>query len=159
MAIYDLNPKAQTADSSLILAGDIFLEEPYSLRSNAWRQFRRHHLAMISAVVFLLLLLGTIVGPFLYRVPIDAIDFGAALHGPSLAHPFGTDDLGHDLFARVLFGGRVSIAVGVAAMLIGIVFGTFVGALAGFFGGMIDALLMRLTDIFQIGRASCRERV
>jgi len=87
-------------------------------------------------------------GPFVYRVPIDAIDFKAKLKGPSRAHPLGTDDLGQDLLARMLYGGRISLAVGVMAMLISITIGTSVGALAGQLGGAADHTLMRLTDLF-----------
>jgi peptide/nickel transport system permease protein len=119
-----------------------------SLWSDAWRQFRRHHLAMAGVVVFSLLLVMTLVGPLLWRTSGEAIDYAAGLLGPSLQHPFGTDDLGRDLFARALLGGRVSMAVGVVAVLIAITLGTTVGALAGFFGGRIDSLLMRLTDLF-----------
>jgi peptide/nickel transport system permease protein len=119
-----------------------------SLWSDAWRQFRRHRLAMFGVVTFVLLLLATLVGPLLYRVPSDAIDYGAGLLGPSAQHPFGTDDLGRDLLARTLLGGRVSMAVGVVAVLIAITLGTLIGALAGFFGGNIDSLLMRFTDLF-----------
>ena len=81
-------------------------------------------------------------------MPIDDIDFTVKLSGPSLAHPFGTDDLGQDLLARILYGGRISMAVGLAAMLIAILVGMVIGALAGFFGGVLDSLLMRLTDLF-----------
>jgi peptide/nickel transport system permease protein len=87
-------------------------------------------------------------GPFVYRVPIDEIDFRAKLQGPSRAHPLGTDDLGQDLLARMLYGGRISLAVGVAAMLISITIGTTVGAIAGQLGGAIDHTLMRITDLF-----------
>ena len=87
-------------------------------------------------------------GPFVYRVPIDEIDFKAKLKGPSQAHPLGTDDLGQDLLARMLYGGRISLAVGVAAMLIAITAGTLVGALSGQFGGVLDNALMRVTDLF-----------
>jgi peptide/nickel transport system permease protein len=119
-----------------------------SLWSDAWRQFRRHKLAMAGVAVFSLLLIITLFGPFVYRTPTDAIDYSQGLLGPSLAHPFGTDDLGRDLLARALIGGRVSMAVGVIAVLIAITLGTVVGSLAGFFGGQIDGLLMRLTDLF-----------
>jgi peptide/nickel transport system permease protein len=119
-----------------------------SLWSDAWRQFRRHRLAMFGVVVFAILLVATLIGPFLYRASSDAIDYSQGLLGPSLAHPFGTDDLGRDLLARVLLGGRVSMAVGVFAVLIAITLGTTVGAVAGFFGGRVDSLLMRVTDIF-----------
>src|SRR6266550_948104 len=116
-----------------------------SLWSDAWRQFRRHRLAMFGVVVFAILLLATLLGPLVYRTSSEAIDYGAGLLGPSLQHPFGTDDLGRDLLARALLGGRVSMAVGVVAVLIMITLGTLIGAVAGFFGGQVDSLLMRLT--------------
>ncbi len=119
-----------------------------SLWSDAWRQFRRHRLAMFGVVVFSALLLATLAGPFIYRTSSDAIDYSQGLLGPSVQHPFGTDDLGRDLLARVLLGGRVSMAVGVVAVLIAITLGTTVGAVAGFFGGRTDSLLMRITDVF-----------
>ena len=81
-------------------------------------------------------------------MPIDEIDFKAKLKGPSWAHPLGTDDLGQDLLARMLYGGRISLAVGVAAMLIAITIGVAVGATAGHFGGAVDHALMRITDLF-----------
>jgi peptide/nickel transport system permease protein len=83
-----------------------------------------------------------------YRLPIDAIDFSRTTAPPSWSHPFGTNDLGQDQLARVLSGGRVSLAVGIAAMGVAIVLGTTIGAIAGFYGGAIDGLLMRLTDLF-----------
>ena len=119
-----------------------------SLWREATRRFRRHRLAMVGAVILLGLVTAVVAGPFVYPVPIDAIDFKAKLKGPSRAHPLGTDDLGQDLLARMLYGGRISLAVGVAAMLISITIGTSVGALAGQLGGAIDHTLMRLTDLF-----------
>jgi len=119
-----------------------------TLWSEAWRRFRRHRLASFGAVVLLAMVIAVLVGPFVYRVPIDEIDFRAKLKGPTWAHPLGTDDLGEDLLARVLYGGRISLAVGVVAMLIGISAGTLVGATAGHVGGATDHLLMRLTDLF-----------
>src|SRR5438132_5259576 len=119
-----------------------------SLWSDAWRQFRRHRLAMFGVVVLALLLLMTLIGPLVYRVPTDTIDYEAGLLGPSLMHPFGTDDLGRDLLARTMLGGRVSMAVGVVAVLIAITLGTLIGAVAGFFGGRADIALMRVTDLF-----------
>ena len=119
-----------------------------SLWSDAWRQFRRHRLAMLGVLVFALLLVGTLVGPVLYRTSGESIDYGSGLLTPSLEHPFGTDDLGRDLLARALLGGRVSMAVGVVAVVIAITLGTSVGALSGFFGGQVDGLLMRVTDLF-----------
>jgi peptide/nickel transport system permease protein len=119
-----------------------------SLWREATRRFRRHRLAMVGAVILLTMVAAVLAGPFVYRVPIDEIDFKAKLKGPSRAHPLGTDDLGQDLLARMLYGGRISLAVGVAAMLISISIGTTVGALAGQVGGPLDHILMRLTDLF-----------
>jgi peptide/nickel transport system permease protein len=119
-----------------------------SLAREAWRRFLRHRLAFMGAIVLLVMVVAVLAGPLVYTVPIDAIDFKAKLQGPSWAHPLGTDDLGQDLLARVLYGGRISLAVGVAAMLIAIVVGTLVGAVAGHVGGAVDNGLMRLTDLF-----------
>ena len=119
-----------------------------SLWREATRRFRRHRLAMVGAVILLGMVAAVIVGPFVYRVPIDEIDFRAKLKGPSRAHPLGTDDLGQDLLARMLYGGRISLAVGVAAMLISITIGTSIGAMAGQLGGAVDHTLMRITDLF-----------
>ncbi len=112
------------------------------------RRFRRHRLAMWGALILALLVGAVVLGPLVYRVPIDEIDFRAKLQGPSWAHPLGTDDLGQDLLARMLYGGRISLAVGVAAMLIAITVGTLIGAVSGYLGGMLDHLLMRITDLF-----------
>lgn len=119
-----------------------------SLWGNAWRQFRRHHLAMIGLVVIIFLLLVTIIGTAIYPRPIDEIDFMLADAAPTWSHPFGNDSLGQDMLARVLWGGRISLAVGMLAALVGILLGTAVGAVAGFFGGFTDGLLMRITDLF-----------
>jgi peptide/nickel transport system permease protein len=94
------------------------------------------------------MVLGVAFGPPLWQVPINDIDFSAHLDGPSWSHPFGTDDLGQDLLARMLYGGRISLAVGLAAMLVAIVAGTLVGAIAGMSVGAVDAALMWLTDLF-----------
>nr|WP_302474195.1 ABC transporter permease [Roseococcus sp. MDT2-1-1] len=114
----------------------------------AWRRFRKHRLAVVSAVILALLILAVLIGPLIWAVPIDEIDFTARLQGPSWEHPLGTDDLGQDILARVLYGGRISLAVGFAAMAVAVVVGTFVGAVAGMAGGRLDAALMWLTDLF-----------
>jgi peptide/nickel transport system permease protein len=121
---------------------------PRTLWADAWRRYCHHRLAIVGSCILLLLSLGTLIGPMVYSTRIDAIDFAVKLRGPSLAHPFGTDDLGQDILARVLYGGRISMAVGLAAMLIAIGLGLVVGALAGFFGGLLDSILMRVTDLF-----------
>ena len=113
----------------------------------AVRRFRRHRLAMIGATV-LLVLVGAVAGPLAWRLPVNEIDFTQKLKGPTWGHPLGTDDLGQDLLARVLYGGRISLAVGVAAMLIAISIGTAIGAASGYVGGAVDHTLMRITDLF-----------
>src|SRR5204863_6403438 len=119
-----------------------------SLWREATRRFRRHRLAMVGFTVLVVMVTAVLVGPFVYRVPIDAIDFKAKLKAPSWKHPLGTDDLGQDLLARMLYGGRISLAVGVMAMLIAITVGTAIGAISGHAGGAVDHTLMRLTDLF-----------
>jgi len=119
-----------------------------SMRSEAWRRFRKHRLASVGATILAVMVIAVVAGPFVYRVPIDEIDFRAKLKAPTWGHPLGTDDLGQDVLARMLYGGRISLAVGVAAMLIAITAGTMIGATAGQLGGSIDHALMRLTDLF-----------
>jgi peptide/nickel transport system permease protein len=129
-------------------AGGAAGRPPESLAADAWRRFRRHRLATFGAVMLGIMILAVLVGPFVYRAPINEIDFKAKLKTPSWAHPLGTDDLGQDLLARMLYGGRISLAVGVAAMLIAITVGTAVGAVSGQSGGVVDNALMRVTDLF-----------
>jgi peptide/nickel transport system permease protein len=119
-----------------------------SLWQETGRRFRRHRLAMVGSVILVALVLSVLVGPLVWRLPINDIDFKAKLKGPSWSHPLGTDDLGQDLLARMLYGGRISMAVGIAAMLIAISIGTAVGAISGFMGGAVDHTLMRITDMF-----------
>ncbi len=116
--------------------------------AEAWRRFKRHRLAYASLWLLGILSLAVLLGPLVYKIGINDIDFTARLKGPSSAHPLGTDDLGRDLLARMLYGGRISLAVGVAAMLTGIVIGVVVGAIAGISRGWVDAFLMWLTDLF-----------
>ena len=115
---------------------------------DAWRRFRRHRLALASAIILLVIILTVMLGPLWWQVPINDIDFAATLAGPSWHHPFGTDDLGQDILARVLYGGRISLGVGLTAMLVAVFVGTVVGALAGISRGWVDAGLMWLTDLF-----------
>jgi len=118
-----------------------------SLLGDTWGRFRRHKLAVIGAFLYITMTVLTVVGPVVWTTPINDIDFSAS-NQFSAAHPLGTDDLGRDTLARVLWGGRVSIAVGLCAMLVAITIGVFVGAMAGFFGGWIDITLSRIIEVF-----------
>ena len=114
---------------------------PVTPGQEAWRRFRKHRLALICLGVLSIIVGAVILGPWLWRVPINEIDFSASLSPPSLKHPLGTDDLGQDLLARILYGGRISLAVGLVAMLIAMTFGVLVGALAGMSRGLLDTCL------------------
>ena len=116
--------------------------------AEAWRRFKRHRLALAGSVLLILMTLAVLIGPFVWTVPINEIDFGAKLKGPSWQHPLGTDDLGQDLLARMLYGGRISLAVGFASMVIAILVGVVIGAVAGISRGSVDAALMWVTDLF-----------
>jgi len=139
-------PALLTAEPAASLnASTLAARKRVSPGRQAWRRFRRHRLAMASAVIIGLIIVTVVLGPLFWLVPINDIDFAATQAGPSWQHPFGTDDLGQDLFARVLYGGRISLAVGLAAMLVAVFVGTIVGALAGISRGSIDATLMFLS--------------
>lgn len=120
----------------------------YSPWRETWRRYRRHKLAVVSAFLLLGIVAAVVFGPLLWPIAINDIDFSATLQGPSLAHPFGTDDLGQDLLARMIYGGRISLAVGLAAMSVSVLVGTLIGALAGMSRGALGHGLMWLTDLF-----------
>ncbi|MAQ82860.1 MAG: peptide ABC transporter [Maritimibacter sp.] len=114
---------------------------------DVWDQFKSHRGALIGAAVFILILLAVTVGPYIWTIDPTYIDIRAKNQGPTLAHPLGTDQLGRDTLARMLAGGRVSIAVGLTAMALSIVIGTVIGVIAGYFK-RLDGPLMRFTDLF-----------
>ena len=143
-AVIDVPDRGRTG----LPVGDLRSREQRSLWGDAWRQFRKHKLAMAGLMLFIFMLLATFIGSRLYPQEIDAIDFSVSGSGISWEHPFGTDSLGRDILARMLWGGRISLAVGIIAALVAILLGTAIGAIAGFFGGITDTLLMRLTDLF-----------
>ena len=118
-----------------------------SLWRDVWLQFRHHNVAMAGMVIFTLIVAAVVFGPWLYGVDPQYIDVRARNAPPSWTHPMGTDNIGRDIFAQVLQGGRVSLAVGVTAMLLSVFLGTLVGVLAGYFR-RLDGLLMRTTDLF-----------
>ena len=112
-----------------------------------WRQFQRHPVALVSLGAFAVIAAACAAAPWVAPYPFDGIDLMAVRHPPSLQHWMGTDDLGRDVLTRMLFGGRVSILIGLLAAAMGATLGTGVGALAGFYGGLVDNLLMRVTDV------------
>lgn len=114
-----------------------------------WRRFRRHRLALASAALLGLFGIAALAAPLIVALlghDPAAADLLNRLQPASWSHPLGTDEIGRDLLSRLLYGGRVSLAVGLAAALVSAVIGTAFGLIAGYFGGKLDAALMRLTD-------------
>lgn len=113
----------------------------------AGARFLRHRLAVIGLLLFVVILLLVLIGPLICRFPPDQIDLLARSQAPNSVHWLGTDQTGRDIFARTLSAGRISLLVGVLSTLISVVVGTALGALAGYFGGWVDNLIMRFVDI------------
>ncbi len=120
---------------------------PRSQWRDVWDQFKTHRGALAGGIVLLLIILAVFIGPYLWPYDATFIDIRARNQGPSLAHPFGTDQLGRDTLARMMAGGQTSISVGLTAMLLALVLGSLIGVLAGFFR-RLDGPLMRFTDLF-----------
>jgi len=110
-----------------------------------WRRFRRHPGAIAGSIMLGIIILTVILAPLSPYDPVTS-DIPNRLQPPSLAHPFGTDQLGRDLLTRCLYGGRVSLTVGFMVVMITLVIGVPIGAVAGYFGGRVDNVLMRITD-------------
>lgn len=119
---------------------------------NLWHHFskalRENKLAVVCLLLFVGIILASLLAPLSPYDP-DAMDVMNKMASPSMQHWFGTDELGRDSFTRVLYGGRVSLLVGCSAMLVSVAVGTVVGAISGYSGGMIDAVLMRIVDMIQ----------
>lgn len=116
-----------------------------SMTSMVWRRFRRHPGAIAGTLVLSLIIIAVLLAPLLPYSPVDS-SMLERLQPPSWQHPFGTDQLGRDLLTRCLYGGRVSLTVGFLVVIITLLLGIPVGAVAGYLGGWIDNVLMRITD-------------
>ncbi len=123
------------------------LAPPRSKWAEVWDQFKSHRGALVGGIIFITIVLAVFIGPFLWTIDPTYIDIRARNSGPSWAHPFGTDQLGRDTLARMMAGGQTSIAVGLTAMALALLLGSFIGVVAGFFR-RLDGPLMRLTDLF-----------
>ncbi len=112
-----------------------------------WRAFRRHKPAMIGLGIMLIFALAAILAPVISSYDPEKTNLDHKLEPPSAQHIMGTDELGRDLFTRILYGGRVSLSIGVMAMTLAVLMGATIGGLAGFYGGWVDNILMRFTDM------------
>jgi peptide/nickel transport system permease protein len=137
---------AKSVNPTIVKASNV------KIRSNAelaWRRFRRNRLAIFGLFLLGIMIIIVLVGPFIYTASPIKTDPINGYQKPFGKYLLGTDDVGRDILARVLYGGRISLAVGIAAMAVAISLGTLVGAFAGFYGGWLDFALMRITDMFQ----------
>src|SRR5207244_4887797 len=118
-----------------------------STRQLAWRRFKHHKVAIVSAIILGLIALAVILAPFIVRFGPTDNDLLAPLQGPSLKHWLGTDNLGRDEFSRILYGGRISLLVGLSVAISAGVIGGVVGAIARCYGAWLDYFLRRVTDL------------
>ena len=126
---------------------EILFSPGSSYWGDVWLQFKKHKGALLGAIIFLGIVISVMLGPLLWPFEPNAIDIRSRNQGPSLLHPFGTDQLGRDTFSRMIAGGRTSITVGLAAMFLALILGTLIGVIAGYFK-KLDGILMRFTDLF-----------
>ena len=121
-----------------------------SMMQETWRRLIKNKGAVIGMIFLAVLILAALLSPYLfdYDTQVIGMNMPERLQPPSSAHWFGTDEVGRDLFARVIYGARYSLVIGVGSVLIGLVVGTILGSLAGFYGGVMDSVIMRGVDIF-----------
>lgn len=118
--------------------------------AEVWKRLRKNKGAVIGMCVILLIILIALSSNIIFDYEVDVIgqNVKERLQTPSLAHPFGTDDLGRDLMARVCYGAQYSLSIGFVAVVVSLLIGVTLGSIAGFYGGMIDNIIMRIADIF-----------
>jgi peptide/nickel transport system permease protein len=130
-----------------VLAPDELETPPLSLRELTWRRFRRHKLAIFGTAVLVLLFFYSFSGAFFVSEDYaNYNDTTISLNAPSQQHPFGTDAIGRDILSRTIYGGQISLLIGLTAVIVETVLGILVGALAGYYGGVVDNILMRITE-------------
>jgi peptide/nickel transport system permease protein len=140
-----------TVETTSAAAAPVTLEAlespPLSLGRMTWLRFRRHKMAMFGAVMLILLFLYSFGGAFFFSESYaNLTETGNRLSPPSAEHPFGTDTIGRDILARTIYGGQISLLIGIAAVVVMVMIGVLVGAMSGFFGGAVDSVLMRITE-------------
>lgn len=133
----------------MIAAASVTKQKKESANAAAIKRLRKNKTAMFGLFIFGLLALSAIFAPLLSPYGYATLDMKNAFQGPSAAHWFGTDDLGRDIFTRILYGGRYSLTIGIISVSFALVVGIVIGTIAGYFGGMVDNLIMRFLDIFQ----------
>jgi peptide/nickel transport system permease protein len=142
---------AHSTSLSVPQSADDLATEPLTLWQLGWLRFRRHKMALFGGVLLIALIIFAFGGSFLYTEKYANFnDTSQRLQSPSSEHPFGTDSIGRDILARTIYGGQISLFIGFVAVLIETILGILVGALAGYYGGVVDAILMRFTEALLI---------
>lgn len=147
MAAVSKQPPAELDQLDPHFGGDALTLEPESYLSMVWKRFRRHKLAMAGLCFLILMYLVAIFAPYIATQSYRETDSANRLQPPSKEHWMGTDQIGRDLYSRVIWGSRISLSVGFVAAGVAVVLGTVIGAVAGYFGGITDNVLMRFTEI------------
>lgn len=124
-------------------------KEGVSLARDAWRRLCRNKTAVIGLVIMIALIIIAIFAPLIAPYPYDKQDYSAVSQAPSMKHLFGTDNLGRDIFSRCIWGTRWSLPLGLICVVTGLALGGTLGVIAGFAGGKVDNVIMRIMDVFQ----------
>lgn len=136
-----------TAEEAVATFPEQTTAKALSLREMVWRRFRRHKMAMAGAIMLILLVLYAFGGALFYSEEYaNYTDTSKRLQPPSREHPFGTDTIGRDILARTIYGGQISLLIGLSAAAIEVIVGVLIGAIAGYYGGLPDGILMRFTE-------------
>lgn len=139
--------QSESVQAEAVVSGEALAQRPRGLWRDAWRTLKGNHFAVGGGVALLLFILIAVAAPLI--APYDPVsqDYNHLLEGPTLTHPFGTDNFGRDILSRVMYGGRISLTIGFLGTLFGVVCGIAVGIAAGYYSGWVDSVLMRLLDI------------
>lgn len=113
-----------------------------------WNNFKKNKFAIVGMFIIIFIVLFAVVGPFFMKYTENGIDYGSMKGAPSVKHLLGTDDMGRDVLTRLMYGGRISIAVGVFSVIIEVALGAMLGVISGYYGGIVDSIIMRIVDIF-----------
>ncbi len=139
--------KAELLQTEASLEGTVYLEKPESQLKEMWYALRDNTAAVVGLVIILFLMLVAILGPLIMPYDPNFSDMTKSFLQPNAQHWFGTDQLGRDIFSRIIAGTRISLSVGLIAVIISLTIGVILGSIAGYFGGKLDTIIMRIMDM------------
>jgi len=140
-------PAPPSSPQNLAAEADRQQRKTQSGRSRAWKRFRQHRIALISFWLVALMAVVAFLAPVLAPTSPTTTNLSLSLHGPSWDHWLGTDEVGRDILSRTMFGARISLSVGLISVGIAVVISIFLGTISGFYGGLVDGIIMRFTDV------------